>query len=257
MKFSSCIRVNYLIIISALLFLCSCRPGYKSLPKDRPADLKIILNETRGSSLGSSSLFISKDSSNVVYRSIKSNNKVILNIYPYEIDTIYNLLVRSGFDEIETRKDTLTKNAQGTTLKLIFGNDTVSKSNSGYTFADERSSRTFNIILQSLSDYMNRKLEGYKQDITIEFDSTILSSKKFVSLTIDDLFSYDSEKEGLKNVIPFRALYGYHTVILDLKDKQNTDKLISNFGVSSSAIEVSTERTKFIYYLDKGEIKVK
>ncbi len=176
--------MNFILLTLFFFHSCNLKSDWDKhfrnvFPENRPSDVVIIYSENGGMLNISEKIFISQDS--CYYEKNKYGNivKVDFILNAKELDSLYNIVRKNKFNEIETYSKTVYDRG-GSFVSVMFGDTDFIKSNSGFSFIEkdwiEEYSNISGIINSTAQNAWNKK----SRDFVVIVDNSLKDESGYI-----------------------------------------------------------------------------
>ena len=253
MKF--CKLLSFIFIAAVIISLQSCKS--QPLPENRPTDMQIIYSEDGGMLDKGKTVFISGDSSYVMFRSNGAENKIYMIFRKAQLDSLYGIFKKNDFPGINVYQEEEVYDRGGTSIILKWGKERITKLNTGMSFVTEGSQAEYTNIKDAINSMAESFLKQMERNFAVELDSSITSTGDYVTINMDDEWNYSSSESGMKDTLALKVLDGQHSfsvVISKTEPGTNRRKIVSS---ENFKVDIKPEISALRFYLENGKIIMK
>ena len=241
----------FAVLLTALVSGCSTN----DMPEQRPEDLTIVYKEDGGMADMGKTIFLSKDSNYVIFRNNGTENKVYLKYNKADIDNIYKILRDKRFSNIGTHTEDEVYDRGGSSITVSFGGESITKSNTGTTYVDESSKKTYGEISTAINKMVDDFLELLKRNFKIELDTTLIGEGRDLEFNFNTDYTYNSGKEGRRDSILLTVLDGTNMFFLILNEKNPANGRVERKATKQIPITIDPLMIGARFYYAGDEIK--
>jgi hypothetical protein len=170
-------------VLGLLILVAGCAlPFSTQLPAERPADFELEIYE--GGGMLDQSTTWSITAGQATYTDHYEQRDVVtqFDLSDAELDVIWDTLRRARFDQIHQSEEHDVYDRGGTSIRVAYNQESVTKLDAGTTFISGGSADRFYAVRNAVTDLFNERLATLKQPVSITVDPTLLPNLQWLYL---------------------------------------------------------------------------